>query len=168
MGKLFRGLLFLVILVIAGLIFAPNFIPADVYKPRVQQAVSEALGREVTMAGDIRFQFFPTVDVVVGDVSIANVPNGKAPAFAQMDEMAVGLDVSALLSGVIGVDRFTLTRPQMIALQNKGVLPARQAIKRMMVLPSTQSPLVIFVLLMEVSVTAHPTVKRCSQTSTSL
>ena len=114
-----RKFLFLLILIVAGLIAAPFFIPVDAYKPRLEEAASAALGRDVKMAGDVQLAFLPRFEAVVQDVSIGNADWAKAESFASMKEMAIGFDLMPLLSGELALDRFRLVEPVINLEQDK-------------------------------------------------
>ena len=111
MKKLVTALFVLGLFVIAALIFAPGLIPAATYKPQIESAASSAVGRKVTMAGDIRFSFFPRVEVVVQDVTVDNADWAKAEHLASISELGLGLELLPLLSGELALQQFTLTDP---------------------------------------------------------
>lgn len=112
MRKLFTGFIILIVLVVAALLVAPSFIPADVYKDRITQAASDATGREVGISGDMHFAFFPRFEVVAENVTVGNVPGGTADYFARIGALAIGIEVMPLLKGVVSIDRFELNAPE--------------------------------------------------------
>ncbi|WP_290497792.1 AsmA family protein [Hyphomonas sp. UBA4494] len=74
-----------VILIVSGiaalLIIAafsvPFFIPKSVYKNQIENAATNALQRDVTLAGDVKISVFPRISASVEQVSVAN-PDGFA------------------------------------------------------------------------------------------
>jgi len=111
MRKLFTALVLILGLAIAVLVFAPGLIPASTYKPQIESAASSALGREVTMAGDIRFSFFPRLEVLVQDVTVDNADWASADKLASISELGLGLELMPLLSGELVLQEFTLSDP---------------------------------------------------------
>ena len=111
MRKLVFTLFILILVAMGGLLFAPNLIPASAYKPQIESAASSALGRTVTMAGDMNFSFFPRIEVLVQDVTVANTDWGQADNLASIAELGLGLELLPLLSGELALQRFTLTDP---------------------------------------------------------
>ena len=119
MRRLLILLLILAFAVIGLAFFAPALIPSDALRSRVERAASEALGREVTLAGDIGLQLLPRVQVSATDARIANADGFSADPFAQMGEMRFGLALAPLISRRIEVTEFVLVEP-VIRLEARG------------------------------------------------
>ena len=111
MTRILVGILVLVVLVIGLALVAPMFIPADVYRAEIEKAAKEQTGRELKIAGDLGFSFFPSVAVKAGDVTFANADWASEPVMASMKEMKVGVKLLPLLSGGLEVERFVLIEP---------------------------------------------------------
>jgi len=111
MRKLFTALVLILGLAVAALVLAPGLIPASTYKPQIESTASSALGRQVTMAGDIRFSFFPRLEVLVQDVTVDNAEWASADKLASIAELGLGLELLPLLSGELVLQEFTLTDP---------------------------------------------------------
>ena len=84
MRRLLIALLALVILVIGVAVLAPALIPTDMIRQRTQTAATDSLGRDVILAGDIRLQVLPQLQVRAQDARIANAPGFGEEPFAQM------------------------------------------------------------------------------------
>ncbi|WP_421792110.1 AsmA family protein [Hyphobacterium sp.] len=109
----------LVLILIIAAILIPILLPESFYRDRAQIAASEALGREVTLAGEVRLTIIPNVQITATDVSIANAEGFGDAAFADMAEMRVGVQLWPLLSRNVIIDEFVLVDPA-IRLQQQG------------------------------------------------
>ncbi|HBU62088.1 MAG TPA: hypothetical protein DEB67_06610, partial [Oceanicaulis sp.] len=117
MRRLLIALLVLVILVIGVAVLAPALIPTDLIRERTETAAQEALGREVTLAGDIRLQVLPQLQVRANDARIANAEGFGEEPFAEMQEMRVAVALIPLLQRQIEIEEFVLVNP-VIRLQS--------------------------------------------------
>jgi len=64
-------------LLIIAAFSVPFFIPKSVYKNQIENAATNALQRDVTLAGDVKISVFPRISASVERVSVAN-PDGFA------------------------------------------------------------------------------------------
>jgi AsmA protein len=85
-------------------------------RAEIERAVENATGRDVVIAGDVGVIYWPVLGVRAGDVTIANVEGGRAPAFIAAEDIDVGVELRPLLDRQIHVQRLVLQRPQ-IALE---------------------------------------------------
>jgi AsmA protein len=113
----------IVVALLALLVAAPFLIPASQYRASLQQAASDALGREVKVSGGLRFSVFPTLGVNAQQVSIANRPGGKAPLFANIDELDVGVALLPLLHGDVEISKLVLKKPTLALEADAGGKP---------------------------------------------
>ena len=67
----------IVVLLIIAAFSVPFFIPKSVYKNQIENAATNALQRDVTLAGDVKISVFPRISASVEQVSVAN-PDGFA------------------------------------------------------------------------------------------
>ena len=117
MRRLLIALLALVILVIGVAVLAPALIPTDMIRQRTQTAATDSLGRDVILAGDIRLQVLPQLQVRAQDARIANAPGFGEEPFSQMQEMRVSVALIPLLQRQIEIEEFVLVDP-VIRLQS--------------------------------------------------
>ena len=82
----------------------------------IERAVENATGRDVVIRGAVGVIYWPVLGVRAGDVTIANVEGGRAPAFIAADDIDVGIELRPLLDRQVHVRRLVLQRPQ-IALE---------------------------------------------------
>jgi AsmA protein len=119
MRRLLIILLVLAFAVIGAAFVVPGLIPSDALRGRVEQAATEALGRPVTLAGDIDLRLLPRVQVRATQASIANADGFSEEPFASMGEMRFALALTPLLSRRIEVQEFVLVEPT-IRLEARG------------------------------------------------
>lgn len=117
--RLLTFLIGLILVVVIAAIIIPFLIPESVYRERAQTAASENLGREVTLAGDVRLSFLPGVQIQARNVSIANEEGFGETPFAEMAEMRVGVQLWPLLSRTVVIEEFILIDP-VIRLEQRG------------------------------------------------
>jgi len=106
----------LIVLVIAAALAAPFLIPTDTYKARLIALVKDSTGRDLKIAGPVKFSLLPELEIEAGDVSFANAPGAHFPDMMRLKKLEVRLRVLPLLHGAIEVGSFVLTSPQ-IALE---------------------------------------------------
>lgn len=102
------------LLLIAGIIIAATFDPND-YKPQIIQLVKEKKQRTLTIPGDIKLSFFPSIGADLGKLSISE--RNSDATFLSVDSAQVSLELIPLLSKQLVVDsvqvdglRATVTR----------------------------------------------------------
>jgi len=111
-------ILVLAVAVVGAALILPSLIPAEELRTRAEAAASDALGRPVSLEGDIRLQLLPTVQVRAAAASIANEDGFGDEPFAEMAEMRVTVALLPLISRRIEVEEFILVDP-VIRLQNR-------------------------------------------------
>lgn len=118
MRRLFMFFLAFAVIVLGAALIAPALVPQDALRTRVEAAATQALGREVSLPGDISLRILPRAQVSAGQARIANEDGfGEAP-FAEMAEMRVSVAVLPLISRRIEVQEFILVDPT-IRLQSR-------------------------------------------------
>ncbi len=98
------------------LLISPFLIPASAFKKPIENAASDALGREFKVNDGLRFTYWPVVGVDAKGVTIANAPGGKAQYFLQAKEVAIGVAVAPLFKGDVQVKKLVAVEPR-IALE---------------------------------------------------
>ena len=114
--KLLIGLAAVIVLVIAAAIAEPFFIPLDTYKAQIVALVKNETGRDLKIAGPVRFSLFPSVALEANDVSLSNPPGAAAPNMVQLKTLDVELKLLPLLHGGLEISQFKLVQP-VIALE---------------------------------------------------
>jgi len=114
-GSVVGGIL---VLLAAAILVLPNLIPQEVYRAKIAEVASQALGRKVTVTGDIKVSVFPRIEARAGASTIANPEGfGDAP-FASMKELRAAVALWPLFFGNVEVEEFVLVEPT-IGLVNR-------------------------------------------------
>ncbi|MEP1599393.1 MAG: AsmA family protein, partial [Hyphomonas sp.] len=75
------------ILLIIAAVSVPFFIPKSVYKAQIERAATNALQREVTLAGDVNISVFPRISASVQQVTVANPEGFATPNMIEAGEL---------------------------------------------------------------------------------
>ena len=78
------------------------------YKPEIRAQVKQATGRDLTIAGDIRFALSLTPTLNVSGVSFANAAWGSRPEMAKVDRFEVQIALIPLISGNLDIRKLVL------------------------------------------------------------
>lgn len=104
----------LVLLPVVGIaVFALTF-DAEAYKPRIQEAVRNATGRELTLAGPIGLAPSLVPTITVSDVSLSNMPGGSRPQMVTMRRAEAQIALLPLLSRQVEIRRLVLVEPDVL------------------------------------------------------
>jgi AsmA protein len=94
---------------------APFVVPVDTYRGRIESAAAEATGRAFRIDGPLRLTLFP-LGVKAKEVTLANVPGGRAAVMVSVGDIDLSVKVLPLLTGRIALDKIVLDQPT-IALE---------------------------------------------------
>ena len=94
----------------ATILIAPQFVNWNLYKSEITTAVHNVTGRELNIDGDIEMTVFPSLALKVSNVRLANLAGAKSKEMLQLEDVRVGVSLSALISGKLAVI-FTLIKP---------------------------------------------------------
>ncbi len=82
-------------LIVVVLVVVPFFVNADTFRPVIQDKLSNALGRKVTL-GHISLSLL-TGSLVAQNISIADDPNFSAAPFLEAKELRIGVELGPLI-----------------------------------------------------------------------
>ncbi|WP_395648019.1 AsmA family protein [Terricaulis sp.] len=85
-------------------------------RAEIERAVESGTGRDLTIRGPVGVSFWPVLGLRAQDASLANVAGGRAPAFASIGEIHVGVEIRPLFDRQVVVRQLVLQRP-VIALE---------------------------------------------------
>ncbi|MFO7921859.1 MAG: AsmA family protein [Nioella sp.] len=108
------GVVVVVALVAVGSLF---LIPADRIGGIVADQFERATGRSLTIAGDIRPSLYPTLGVRAEGVELGNPAWVEAGPMLRAERLHVGVELWALFTGAVRVQRFELVRPEIVLVQ---------------------------------------------------
>jgi len=92
----------LVVLVIGVIAYVSATFDPNQYKPQIVKAVKERTQRTLTLDGDIRLSFWPSIGAKVGRAALSE--RGSDKQFAAIDEVRVAVKLIPLLSKQVVVD----------------------------------------------------------------
>lgn len=119
MKRLLNIVLILIALLVVAVFALPALIPADTYREPLRTALSEQLGRDADLAGDLSFSILPRVQISARDVRIANADGFGEDAFAEIADLRVAVGLLPLLGRRVEIDQFVLVDP-VIRLEQRG------------------------------------------------
>ena len=118
MRRIAKIILFLIILIIAGLVAAPMFIPADTIKAQVLAQIKAKTGYDIAM-GKVSFKLFPNVSLDADDVTVANPAWAGKGKMAEIKTLNVGLELMPLLHKQVNLTELVLDRPTLLLIKQK-------------------------------------------------
>lgn len=116
MGRIIKYLSFLlaglVLVLAAALLVVPKLIDVEQYKPVIEEKISAATGRKVSLGGQVKLSLFPWVGVSLADFQVANPEGFSTDTFLRVNAFQAHVKVMPLLSKEIFVDKIVLDGPQ--------------------------------------------------------
>jgi AsmA protein len=104
----------LVVLPIIGLgIFIGTFDPNS-WKPRIQNAVMRATGRELSLNGPISLKWSLVPTIEVRDVALANFDGGSRPQMVTAQSVEAQIALLPLLSNRLDIPRLAIVKPDVL------------------------------------------------------
>jgi AsmA protein len=102
-----------VLAVCAGAVAISRFDP-DSLKPRIEEAVKRATGRELALNGPITLKPSLWPAIRAADVAFANPPGSSRPQMATLQGLELQLGLLPLLTGRYEIDRLVLIHPDIL------------------------------------------------------
>jgi uncharacterized protein involved in outer membrane biogenesis len=104
--------LLILILIVCGILIAAtavlHFVNLDPYRERIANLTTEAIGRQVKINGHIDINLFPHPEVILNDVSLANVAWGSEPTMASVQHVDAAISFFSLFSDTMIIRRVRL------------------------------------------------------------
>lgn len=98
----------LVLLVLASIAVVTLVIDPNDYKETISDTVEAQTGRELNIAGDISWSFFPWLGVELGETRLANAPGFEPDTFAAVEQVEVRVRLWPLLFAELEVGQIIL------------------------------------------------------------
>ncbi len=108
------GLFLLLVLLVVGVYAIVATYDFNQLKPKIEQAVLEATGRELSMHGDIELNMGLRPALSVHAVSLENAPWGSPEPMADVQRFELQVALWPLLQGQVEIRRLILVRPQIL------------------------------------------------------
>jgi hypothetical protein len=102
------------VLLILALIVVVHTYDYNRLKPRIESAVRDTTGRELTMAGDIELDFGFSPALVLERVALQNAEWGSKPQMAECERFELEVALFPLITGNVRIKRLILVRPVML------------------------------------------------------
>ena len=94
-------------------IFVATFDPNS-WKPRIQEAVLRATGRELSLNGPISLKWSLVPTIEARDVVLANIEGGSRPQMATVQSIEAGVALLPLLSKRIEISHLAVVKPDIL------------------------------------------------------
>jgi len=107
MKKLLVALGVLVVLFVLAGVAILVLVDVNAHKPRIDAAVSDALGMEFRIRGTARLRLFPTAGIVLSDIRLRN----RGSELAAAETLRVGVKLRPLLSRRVVITELALEKP---------------------------------------------------------
>ncbi len=98
----------LIAILIAAAVIIPFLIPTSVYKAQIENAATEALGRDVTLRGDAKISILPVISARIEGAEIANPEGFSDPLMIEAGSLNANVKLLPLLSRRVEVGKITL------------------------------------------------------------
>lgn len=105
------GVVVVLVVVAIGTLF---LIPTDRIGAIVGDQFERATGRTLAISGDIRPSLYPTLGVRAEGIEVGNPAWVEDGPMLRAERLNIGVDLWALLSGTVRVQRFEVVRPEII------------------------------------------------------
>lgn len=113
-----RVLVAVVVLIAAAVLIVPLFVNADAFRPTLENELSSALGRKVTL-GHLSFSLW-SGSLVADDIAIADDPAFSTNPFFQAKSLKIGVEVGPLLfHRELHVTKFVAESPEVDLISGK-------------------------------------------------
>ena len=119
MRILFKLIIFIFVIAIAGIIALPFIVNPNDYKQQISEQVEKATGRTLTLNGDIGLSVFPWIALELGPLSLSNAQGFKADSFAKVDAAEIRIKLIPLLSKKLEMDTVILDGLELNLEKNK-------------------------------------------------
>jgi AsmA family protein len=93
-------------------VLVPLLIDWNRFKPLVTRAVSETLGRELVIDGELRVGLAPVASVTLSGLQLANADGMAGPHMATIERIDADVRLFPLLGGRLVLDRLDLINPE--------------------------------------------------------
>lgn len=112
MKRIIAGLFVLLLVMLAIVLIAPNFIDWNKHKDTLVTHATAYLGRDVTVGGAVSFRLLPNPQLQVDDVTVASVDGAKEPHFLKLKTLEAKVRFMPLLEGRVEIDKINLVEPR--------------------------------------------------------
>ena len=90
-------------------VYVTTMLDPNDYKDRINEAVAESTGRQLTLDGDLEFSVFPSLRIAIGSASLSNAPGFGDEPFARIAGAELSVALLPLLSERLEIERASLS-----------------------------------------------------------
>ena len=112
MKKLIYGFLGLVALLAGAVLILPDLIDWNAYKPQISAEVRKAIGRTLTIDGDLDLDVLPSPRLTAFNARLSNAPGAASADMATLRALRIQVKIAPLLRGRIEVAHIELVQPE--------------------------------------------------------
>ena len=95
------GFAALLIMIVAGLLVAPNFVDWNGYKAEIVRQARKQTGLDIRLEGDISLGLLPTPSLLVEDVAVLEEEGAAADKVLSLESLEARVDPWPLLAGTL-------------------------------------------------------------------
>ena len=114
---IFLGVCILVI--IAAILIIPQIVDVQKYKPVLESKVTEATGRPLSIAGDVKLSVFPWLGASFSDLKLGNPKGFEEKEFLFVKAFDARVKLLPLLSKEVELKRLVIHEPRIVLVKNK-------------------------------------------------
>jgi len=95
-----------------AVLIVPSFIDWNAYKPEITNQVRKLTGRELVIAGDIKFKVLPAPVLIAEKVSLSSIDGAQSPDLVALRSVEVRIALAPLLGANLKIETVRLVEPQ--------------------------------------------------------
>ncbi|MEH6568720.1 MAG: AsmA family protein [Halioglobus sp.] len=111
--------LLLLLTAVAGIVLYLQFGDMNRHRHSIQNLVTEGVGREFHIIGDLKVKLFPSTTLTADGLTLANASWANQPLMLEVGELSVALNPWSLLDGPLEIERFTLDGIKVLEEHNR-------------------------------------------------
>jgi AsmA protein len=108
-----------ILLCIIATVAVVTLVNPNKYKSQISAAVYKNTGRQLTINGDIKWDFFPRLGLRLSQINLANAAGFGQQPFAQMGKLDIKVQILPLLSGHLNFNKIVLQDVTLNLIRNQ-------------------------------------------------
>lgn len=113
MKKAVAYLFFLSLFLGAIALVAPGFIDWSKHKDKIVSQLEPYIARKIDVGGRVSFRILPNPQIVLEDVTLANIAGAKAPQLMKLKQLEARMKLGPLLQGRYEIETINLDAPEL-------------------------------------------------------
>jgi len=112
--KLSYFFVFIMILIISAFVALAFVVDKEAIKDQIISQVEASTGRQLSIKGELSFNFWPSIGVSVSDVALSNAKWSTSGNMFEINSLDIDLAVKPLIKKEVNINRFVLNKPKVI------------------------------------------------------